>query len=112
MPYMFKQQNIGPLVGKNTWGGLVGIWDYPALIDGGRISIPRGGFFNLNDQWDVENKGIAPDIDVDITAKDMADGNDSQLKAAVDKAMEMLKANPVHLLKEPAPPVLKDPSKN
>ncbi|MCB0543433.1 MAG: PDZ domain-containing protein, partial [Saprospiraceae bacterium] len=61
LPYMFRFKNIGPLVGKRTWGGLVGIWDVPGLLDGGIITAPRGGFFNLQGEWDVENKGVAPD---------------------------------------------------
>lgn len=109
MPYMFRQENIGPLIGTKTWGGLVGIWDFPELIDGGYITVPRGGFFNLKGEWDVENKGIEPDIKVDLNSKDIADGNDPQLERAVSEALRLLKANPVKLLKEPAPPVLKQP---
>jgi tricorn protease len=105
MPYMFRQQQLGPLVGRKTWGGLVGIWDFPSLIDGGTITVPRGGFFNLKGEWDVENKGIEPDIDVQITPKDIAAGHDTQLERAVNEAMRLLKEHPVNLLKEPAPPV-------
>jgi len=105
LPYMFRQQEIGPLVGTRTWGGLVGIWDYPPLIDGGSITVPRGGFFNLQGEWDVENKGITPDIEVRITPKDIAAGHDAQLEKAVDEAMRLLKENPPNLLKEPPSPV-------
>jgi tricorn protease len=105
MPYMFRQQQLGPLVGRKTWGGLVGIWDFPSLIDGGYVTVPRGGFFNLQGEWDVENKGIEPDIDVQITPKEIAEGRDPQLERAVNEAMRMLKEQPVNLLKEPAPPV-------
>ena len=41
MPYYFKQQKIGPLIGKRTWGGLVGITGYPPLMDGGFVTAPR-----------------------------------------------------------------------
>jgi tricorn protease len=105
MPYMFRQSQIGPLIGEKTWGGLVGIWDYPDLIDGGYVTVPRGGFFNLDGQWDVENKGILPDISVDVTPKDIASGIDPQLDQAIEEAMRLLKNNPVKLLKEPLPPV-------
>jgi tricorn protease len=105
MPYMFRQSQIGPLIGEKTWGGLVGIWDYPDLIDGGYVTVPRGGFFNLDGQWDVENKGILPDISVDVTPKDIASGIDPQLNRAIEEAMRLLKNNPVKLLKEPLPPV-------
>ncbi|HEY9166568.1 MAG TPA: PDZ domain-containing protein [Candidatus Kryptonia bacterium] len=109
MPYMFRQEQLGPLVGRKTWGGLVGIWDYPPLIDGGFVTVPRGGFYNLSGAWDVENKGIAPDIDVIITPKDVAAGRDPQLESAVNEALRLLKEHPVNLQKEPAPPVRKFP---
>jgi tricorn protease len=105
MPYMFRQQQLGPLVGRKTWGGLVGIWDFPSFIDGGSTTVPRGGFFNLQGEWDVENKGIEPDIDIQITPKDIAAGRDPQIERAVNEAMKLLKEQPVNLLKEPAPPV-------
>jgi tricorn protease len=105
LPYMFHQQELGPLVGTRTWGGLVGIWDFPSLIDGGGITVPRGGFFNLQGEWDVENKGIKPDIEVLITPKDIASGHDSQLERAVNEALRLLQENPVNLQKEPPFPV-------
>lgn len=105
LPYMFRQQELGPLVGTRTWGGLVGIWDFPSLIDGGSITVPRGGFFNLNGEWDVENKGIKPDIEVLITPKDIASGHDPQLERAVNEALRLLQENPVNLQKEPPFPV-------
>ncbi len=104
MPYMFHQMGIGPLVGTKTWGGLVGIWDAPPLVDGGSITAPRGGFFNLQDQWDVENKGVAPDIPVEMTPKDVIAGRDPQLEAAVAEAMKELAAHPFVRLKEPPAP--------
>ena len=105
LPYMFKQMKLGPLVGTRTWGGLVGIWDTPPLIDGGAITSPRGGFFNLDGQWDVENIGVAPDIEVEQTPKEVLAGHDPQLERAVAEALRLLAANPVKLLPEPAPPV-------
>jgi tricorn protease len=104
LPFMFRQAQIGSLVGTRTWGGLVGIWDYPVLIDGGVVTVPRGGFFNLEGQWDVENKGTPPDIAVEVTPKDVAAGRDPQLERAVAEALKSLEANPTKLLREPAPP--------
>jgi tricorn protease len=104
LPFMFRQAQIGTLVGTRTWGGLVGIWDYPVLIDGGVVTIPRGGFFNLDGQWDVENKGTPPDVEVEVTPKDVAAGRDPQLERAVAEALKSLEATPVKLLREPAPP--------
>ena len=105
LPYMFKQMKIGPLVGKKTWGGLVGIWDTPALMDGGRITAPRGGFFDINGKWDVENVGITPDIDIEMTPKAVLAGHDPQLERAVEEALKLLKEHPVKLQKEPEAPV-------
>ena len=73
------------------------------------ISVPRGGFFNLQGEWDVENKGIAPDIDVEVTPKDIAAGRDPQLEKGVAEALRLLKERPVQLKKEPAPPVRRRP---
>ncbi|HEX6967176.1 MAG TPA: PDZ domain-containing protein [Gemmatimonadaceae bacterium] len=96
MPYMFKYRKVGELVGKRTWGGLVGIWDTPLFVDGGIMYAPRGGFFARDGQhWAVENEGVAPNIDVEDWPKDIADGHDAQLERAVAEAMEQLKEHPV-----------------
>jgi tricorn protease len=105
MPYMFQHRKIGPLVGKRTWGGLVGTWDTPAFVDGGAMIAPRGGFFDKEGRWAVENVGTSPDIDVENWPKDVIAGHDSQLERAVAEAMKMLQAHPVQrLTKEPASP--------
>jgi len=105
MPYMFKFKKIGPLVGTRTWGGLVGIWDVPRLVDGGYITAPRGGFYNVKGQWDVEGKGITPDVYVEQTPKMVNTGHDPQLEKAVEVAMELLKKYEVKLLPQPPDPV-------
>ena len=105
LPYLFHEMQLGPLVGTRTWGGLVGIWDVPGLIDGGYITAPRGGFFNVQGQWDVEGVGITPDIVVQQTPALVAQGRDPQLERAVQEALRLLEANPVKLQAEPAPPV-------
>ncbi|MGV3530355.1 MAG: S41 family peptidase [Flavisolibacter sp.] len=105
LPYMFKQMKIGPLVGRRTWGGLVGIWDTPGFIDGGRMTAPRGGFFDVNGEWAVEGTGVAPDVEVYQDPKAVAAGQDPQLEKAVEEALRLLKTQGVQLKKEPAPPV-------
>ena len=60
MPWLFRQRGVGPLVGKRTWGGLVGIFGFPALIDGGYVTAPNLAFWNLKGEWDVENHGVRP----------------------------------------------------
>ena len=105
MPYMFKRRKIGLLVGKRTWGGLVHTADTPPFIDGGSAIAPRGGFFDRNGKWAVENEGVSPDVDVENWPKDMIAGHDAQLERAVQEAMRMLKEKPVdRLMKEPPPP--------
>jgi tricorn protease len=105
MPYMFKLRKIGVLVGKRTWGGLVHTADTPPFIDGGSMIAPRGGFFNRDGKWAVENEGVAPDIDVENYPKDAIAGHDLQLERAVQEALRLLKEHPVNRLsKEPSPP--------
>jgi tricorn protease len=105
LPYLFRFRGVGPLVGTRTWGGLVGTWDTPVLLDGGRFVAPRGGFIDVNGEWAVEAEGVAPDIEVMNTPREVADGRDPQLEAAVEEALRLLRTEAVELLPEPAPPV-------
>lgn len=104
LPYMFRRMDIGPLVGTKTWGGLVGIWDTPPLIDGGLITAPRGGFYNLEGEWDVENEGVAPDIQVEMTPRKVLNGEDPQLKRAVEEALELLEQREQKIIPQPEAP--------
>ena len=105
MPWMFHHRKLGTLVGKRTWGGLVHTADTPGFIDGGSMIAPRGGFFRRDNQWDVENVGQAPDIDVENFPKDVAAGHDPQLERAVQEALKQLEAKPVQrATKEPPSP--------
>ena len=105
LPYMFQKRKIGPLVGTKTWGGLVGIWDVPALIDGGTITAPRGGFYNVDGKWDIENIGVSPDIIVEQEPKLVSEGHDPQLEKAVEVALDLLKTQSTKLLPQPADPI-------
>ncbi|MFT4832989.1 MAG: tricorn protease [Psychroserpens sp.] len=105
LPYMFHAKQIGPLVGTRTWGGLVGTWDTPRFIDGGRMVAPRGGFYDVNGEWAVEGVGISPDIEVVQDPKLVLEGHDPQLERGVEEAMKLLKNNEFQLKPEPAPPV-------
>jgi tricorn protease len=105
MPWMFHHRNVGLLVGKRTWGGLVHTADTPPFVDGGSMIAPRGGFFSREGKWAVENVGTPPDIDVENWPKDVIAGHDAQLERAVQEAMRMLKEKPVtRLTTEPPPP--------
>jgi tricorn protease len=104
MPWLFRKAGVGPTVGKRTWGGLVGIYDYPQLIDGGLVTAPRVAFYNLQGEWDVENYGTPADVEVDFDPAAWRQGKDTQLEKAVQVAMEQLKKNPPHKPKRPAYP--------
>jgi tricorn protease len=105
LPYLFRFKQIGPLVGTRTWGGLVGTWDTPPLLDGGRFVAPRGGFFDVNGQWAVEGEGVAPDIEVRNDPQPVIDGRDPQLEAAVQEALHLLQTEAVELKAEPPAPI-------
>ena len=105
LPYLFRLKGIGPLVGTRTWGGLVGTWDTPPLIDGGRFVAPRGGFFDVDGNWAVEGEGIAPDIEVRNDPAPVIAGGDPQLETAISEALRLLETQRVILADEPPPPV-------
>ena len=104
LPWMFRQDKIGPLVGTRTWGGLVGIGGYPSLLDGGGVTAPRAAIYGLHGEWEVENHGIAPDIEVENDPASVAAGHDVQLEKAVQVTLETLKKNPVVIPEHPPYP--------
>lgn len=105
LPYMFRAKKLGPLVGTRTWGGLVGTWDTPRFIDGGRMVAPRGGFFDVDGNWAVEGEGIAPDIEVIQEPSKVVNGHDPQLERGVTEALRLLKTQRFEMAKEPPAPV-------
>jgi tricorn protease len=105
LPYLFRFRGIGPLVGTRTWGGLVGTWDTPPLIDGGSFVAPRGGFFDVDGEWAVEAEGVAPDIEVRNDPRPVMEGRDPQLERAVQEALELLRTERVELKPEPPAPL-------
>ena len=104
LPWLFKQAKIGTLVGKRTWGGLVGISDIPVLMDGGRVTSPSVAFFSPAGEWDVENHGVDPDVMIEQDPKAMSEGHDPQLEAAVSIALRELSAHPATPPAKPAYP--------
>jgi tricorn protease len=103
LPYYFKLRKLGPLVGTRTWGGLVGTLGFPPTIDGGGITAPNLAFYNLEGEWDVENIGVAPDIEVEYTPAEVLKGHDPQLERAVQEALKLLDDKPVQRVPRPAP---------
>ncbi len=104
MPWYFRKADLGPLIGVRTWGGLVGIGGYPVLLDGGRITAPRTAIYGLKGQFEVENHGIPPDIEVEYDPKSVAAGHDPQLERAVQYVMEQLKEHPLPTYPKPPYP--------
>jgi tricorn protease len=101
MPWYFRKMKIGPLVGKRTWGGLVASFPAPMLMDGGMVRAPDAAIYGLNGEWEVENVGVGPDIDVDLDPKSWREGRDPQLEKAVEWLLEELKRNPPPKHKRP-----------
>jgi tricorn protease len=104
LPWLFKQGKIGTLVGKRTWGGLVGIGEIPVLMDGGHVTSPSVAFFSPKGDWDVENHGVDPDLIVEQDPKAVSEGRDPQLEAAVAVALRELALHPVTQPARPAYP--------
>jgi len=104
LPWLFHKAGVGPLVGVRTWGGLVGIGYYPPLIDGGNVTAPRWALYGTEGQWEVENIGIAPDVEVEQDPALVRQGHDPQLERAVAVALEALQKSPPPSFVRPAPP--------
>ena len=93
LPWMFRKLELGTLVGKRTWGGLVGILGFPTLMDGGGITAPNLAFWT-EEGFGVENEGVPPDVEVEQTPADVIAGRDPQLEKAIEIALRQLEANP------------------
>ncbi len=104
LPFMFHETKIGPLVGKRTWGGLVGIYDYPPLMDGMSVTAPRVGLYTTRGQFEIENHGVAPDVAVELDPTAWRAGHDTQLERAVAIAMDSLVKEPPAIVKRPPYP--------
>jgi tricorn protease len=104
LPWYFRKAKLGPLIGKRTWGGLVGIGGYPQLIDGGSVTAPRAAIYGLDGEWEVENRGVAPDIDVDLDPQAFRSGHDTQLDKAIEVVMGQLQEHPLPTYRRPAFP--------
>ncbi len=104
-PYMFREAGIGPLIGKRSWGGVVGISGRGPLIDGGIVYVPESATASAKGQWVIEGRGVDPDIEVDNDPKSVIAGRDPQLERAIAEVMKRLKENPVKLPTRPAAPI-------
>jgi tricorn protease len=105
LPFHFRELKIGPLIGKRTWGGLVGFFGpQEQLMDGGVVSTPSRGFWTPKGEWEVENHGIAPDIEVELDPQAVRQGHDPQLERTVQVLLADLEKHPLPVHRKPAYP--------
>jgi len=104
MPYAFREAGLGTLIGKRTWGGLIGISTNPGLIDGGALTVPFFRFFDTKGNFTIENEGVAPDIDVALDPLALDRGTDTQLDAAIAKVLADLESFETPVKPAPAYP--------
>lgn len=104
LPWMFRRFKMGTLVGKRTWGGLVGVLGYPEFIDGGVVTAPNIAFYSEKG-FRVENEGIAPDVEVEQWPELVIKGQDPQLEKAIEIVMKQLKENPPKKVVTPSYPI-------
>ena len=104
LPWMFRKLKLGKLIGKRTWGGLVGMLGFPVLMDGGSVTAPNLAIW-AEDGWVVENVGVPPDIEVEQWPAEVIAGHDPQLEKAIEVIMGELQANPPVKMKRPPYPV-------
>jgi tricorn protease len=109
LPYAFRREGLGKLVGTRTWGGLIGIYANPAFVDGGVMTVPFFRFFTPEGAWAIENEGVAPDIEVALDPLAFNRGEDSQLEAAIREILAQLQASPPRPLT--APPLPTEPGR-
>jgi tricorn protease len=104
LPWYFRKAGLGPLIGKRTWGGMVGTSGYPELIDGGYVTAPRAAIYGLDGEWEVENHGVVPDYEVDLDPAMYRRGRDSQLEKAIEIVTKELNEHPLPRYKRPPYP--------
>ncbi|MBI2923146.1 MAG: PDZ domain-containing protein [Planctomycetes bacterium] len=92
--HCFKLMKLGPLVGKRTWGGVVGIWPRHSLVDGCVTTQPEFSFWFHDVGYGVENYGTDPDIEVENRPQDHVAGKDPQLDRALAEVERLLRENP------------------
>ena len=103
--YQFRRAGLGPIVGKRSWGGVVGIYGRAPLIDGGTVNVPEAGSADPEGNWVIEGYGVEPDIEVTNLPRDILNGRDPQLEKAVDLLLEKLAEDPRTLPGRPADPI-------
>lgn len=104
-PHMFRKAGLGPLIGKRSWGGVVGISSHGPLIDGGQVFVPEQGTNDVDGSWIIEGHGVDPDIEVDNDPAAVNAGRDPQLERAIAYLLEKIQKEPRRLPLRPPDPV-------
>jgi len=104
-PYRFRQSGLGPLIGKRSWGGVVGISSRGPLLDGGQVYVPLSATNGPDGRWIIEGHGVDPDIQVENDPKSVLEGRDPQFQRAIKEVMKRIKKDPKRLPDRPADPV-------
>jgi tricorn protease len=101
-PWFFRTANRGPIIGKRTWGGLIGPAVGHRLIDGGVVVVPPGRLYGPDGKWFAEGHGVDPDIEVDEDPTSLARGMDAQLERALSEIQKRLGEDAVRPPTRPA----------
>ena len=104
-PYRFRKAGLGPLIGKRSWGGVVGISGRGPLIDGGQVFVPEAATNDVDGEYIIEGHGVDPDIEVENDPKSVLAGHDPQLERGVEEVLKAMAAEPRQLPERPADPI-------
>ncbi|MBC8105500.1 MAG: PD40 domain-containing protein [Anaerolineae bacterium] len=104
-PDSFRTLGLGPLIGKRTWGGVIGIRMDKAFVDNGSSSQPEFAWWDSKRGWSLENRGVEPDIEVEYRPEDYIAGRDPQLDRGIEEMMKKLKESPIEKPKAPPLPI-------
>ena len=104
-PHYFREAGLGPLIGKRTWGGVVGISGRGPLLDGGTVFVPLSATNNVKGEYIIEGKGVSPDIEVENDPASVIAGKDPQLERGIQEVLKLMGENPMKYPTKPADPV-------
>jgi len=107
-PAAFQAAGLGPLIGKRSWGGVIGITSHGSLMDGGLVFVPQFGFADAEGRWTIEGYGVDPDIEVDNPPEAVLAGQDPQLERAVAEVLSAMQTQRTQL-PAPAPDPVRTP---
>jgi tricorn protease len=104
-PHYFREAGLGPLIGKRTWGGVVGISSRGPLLDGGVVYVPLSATNNVKGEYIIEGKGVTPDIEVENDPASVIAGRDPQLERGIQEVLKMMEENPKKYPSKPEDPI-------